>query len=81
MNSNVDYEFRTTVVSSLHKKEDIQKIARYIKDAKRYALQNFVPQDTLNPEYMKKKSYNKEEMKEIYELAVPYVKECKLRGV
>lgn len=37
----VDYEFRTTVVKNLHSPEDIGEIARRIKDAPRYFLQNF----------------------------------------
>ena len=37
----VDYEFRTTVEDSLHTAEDIEKIADWIKGAKRYFLQNF----------------------------------------
>lgn len=80
MNSNIDYEFRTTVVPTLHKKEDVQKIAQYIKGAKRYALQNFTPQDTLNPDYLKVKPYSKDKMDEIYRLVFPYVNESRLRG-
>ncbi len=81
MHSDIDYEFRTTVVPSLHEKEDVCKIAQYIKGAKRYALQNFVPQNTLDPEYMKIKPYGKSEMDEIYREVFPYVKECRMRGV
>ncbi len=81
MSSNINYEFRTTVVPSLHKKEDVCKIAQYIKGAKKYALQNFVPQDTLDPDFMKIKPYDKSEMDEIYRLVVPYVKECRVRGI
>ena len=35
----VDYEFRTTIVPGIHEKEDILKIAEWIKPAKRYFLQ------------------------------------------
>ena len=38
----VDYEFRTTLVKSLHTFEDIQKIAKLIAGAKKYYLQKFV---------------------------------------
>lgn len=81
MKSNVDYEFRTTVVPTLHGREDIEKIAGYIKGAKKYALQNFKPQDTLNPEFMKIKPYNPEELKEICSHVSKYVKKCVVRGV
>lgn len=41
LRGTVDYEFRTTVEDSLHTVEDIEKIADWIKGAKRYFLQNF----------------------------------------
>ena len=81
MKSNVDYEFRTTVVPALHKKDDITKIAIFIKGARKYALQNFQPKDTLDPEYVKLKPYKKEEMEDILESVSRYVKKCTLRGI
>lgn len=39
--SGVDYEFRTTVVPGLHRKEEIREIAKQISPAKRYFLQRF----------------------------------------
>ena len=38
----VDYEFRTTVTAELHTPQDIGDIAKRIKGAKRYFLQNFI---------------------------------------
>ena len=40
--SDVDYEFRSTVVPGLIEEEDILFIARHIKGAKRYVLQQFL---------------------------------------
>ncbi len=40
--SNIDYEFRTTVVSPFHTVDDIIKIAQWISPASEYYLQNFV---------------------------------------
>ena len=40
--SSVDYEFRTTVVSPLHRASDFEEIAETIPFARRYYLQNFV---------------------------------------
>ncbi len=81
MKSKIDYEFRTTVVPTLHSREDIEKIARYIKGAKKYALQNFKPQETLDPEFMKIKPYNPEELKAICAYVSKYPKKCVTRGV
>ncbi len=52
--SGVDYEFRTTVVASLHQISDFDEIGELISygnKAKRYALQHFRPAKTLDPEY------------------------------
>lgn len=42
ISGEVDYEFRTTVTAGLHTSTDIEKIAEWIKGAKKYFLQNFV---------------------------------------
>ena len=42
ISGEVDYEFRTTVTAGLHTPTDIEKIAEWIKGAKKYFLQNFV---------------------------------------
>jgi pyruvate formate lyase activating enzyme len=47
--SNIDYEFRTTVVPGLLDEDDIEAIAHWIKGAKRYILQQFRPLNTLDP--------------------------------
>ena len=52
--SGVDYEFRTTFVPGLISKEDIYTIARQLKGSKKYALQKFLPNTTVNSEYEKK---------------------------
>ena len=41
MTCGIDYEFRTTLVEEFHTKEDIEKIAKLIKGAKKYYLQKF----------------------------------------
>ena len=47
MNSGVEYEFRTTVVSDFHTADDIEALAQWIQGAKRYFLQNFVDSGNL----------------------------------
>ena len=45
LSGKVDYEFRTTVVNPLHKRENFEKIGKRIRGAKRYFLQSFVPSE------------------------------------
>ncbi len=40
-NSNIDYEFRTTVTRELHKMEDFQEIGKWIEGSKAYYLQPY----------------------------------------
>lgn len=47
LHSDIDYEFRTTVVKEFHDLEDIEKISKWIKGAKKYFLQNFVDSGNL----------------------------------
>ncbi len=81
LNSKIDYEFRTTVVPILLNKEDIITLATQIKGAKKYALQQFVPQKTLNKDYEKVKPYSKEELKKIKEKIKSYFEICEIRGI
>jgi len=75
----VNYEFRTTVVPTLHQREDILKITRWIKSAKKYFLQNFRPEKTINPEFEKIKPYSQEELIEIRNAVAPFFEICQVR--
>ena len=46
MNSNLGYEFRTTLVKELHNEESIKNIASLIKGANKYYLQKFILRDS-----------------------------------
>ncbi|MCG2821753.1 MAG: hypothetical protein L6371_07755, partial [Candidatus Atribacteria bacterium] len=77
MNSEVDYEFRTTVVPLLHSDETIMEIARYIAGAKKYVLQNFSPlEKILDPSFQKIKPYSNEKIQNLSEKAKKYVPNC-----
>jgi len=80
IDSEIDYEFRTTVVPGLHSQEDILQIAREIEGAKKYALQNFSNRETMDPEFQKIVPYKIEELKEIRKLIFQYVQCCVVRG-
>jgi pyruvate formate lyase activating enzyme len=41
MKSNIDYEFRTTIVPAIHSIEQIKNIANFLKGAKKYVLQQY----------------------------------------
>jgi len=77
--SGIDFEFRTTVVPTIHKKEDIFKIAKWISGAPKYYLQNFRSEKTLDPEFEKIKPYSQEYLLEIQKAISPFFEICQLR--
>ena len=75
----VDYEFRSTIVPTLHKKEDVIEIAKWIRGAKKYFLQNFRPEKTIDPKFEKIKPYPQEFLLEIQKSIAPFLEVCLVR--
>jgi len=79
-NGKVDFEFRTTVVNTVHRKEDFLEIAKWIGGENvKYYLQNFRPEKTIDPEFEKIKPFKNEFLEEIAKKISPYFKDCKVR--
>ena len=81
MKSDVDYEFRTTVLPRFHKKEDFEKIGNLIKGAKKYYLQQFYPTKTLNKIFMEEFSYNRSALEEFQKIMSGFVEKAEIRGI
>ena len=79
MGSEIEYEFRTTVVEQLHDNDSFMGIGRLIEGADRYFLQKFTDRDTVPFEGLSAPSDDK--MREYLETVRPFVKEVQLRGV
>jgi len=81
MNGTVEYEFRTTVVPTLHQAEDIEKICQVIKGCKKYALQNFKSDvETLHPKYQSLKQMPKTQMEKFLQIAKAIAPNATLRS-
>jgi len=78
--SGVPATFRTTVVPGILGREDIRKIGEWLEGAPTYQLQQFVPHDTLDPEYVRVKPYPREEFIMLAEIARPYFGEVLVEG-
>ncbi len=65
MNSGLDYEFRTTLVPGLHKKEDVREIGKWLKGARKYAIQQFNSGETLDPRLKGRHSFSGKELREM----------------
>ena len=77
--SGVEYEFRTTVVSPLHRPEDFGELAKLVEGSPRYFLQNFVDSgDLVAGEGMK--ALTEEELSEALAKAKEIIPQAKIRG-
>lgn len=76
----IDYEFRSTIVPTIHKQEDVIEVAKWINGAKRYYLQNFRPEKTIDPKFEKIKPYPLEYLLGIQKAVAPFFKICEIRG-
>lgn len=79
INSGIEYEFRTTVISEFHEKDDFVKICGMIKGAKRYFLQRFTDRDSVPYGNLSAPSFDK--MKEYAAVSRQFIKNTELRGV
>jgi pyruvate formate lyase activating enzyme len=80
--SNIDYEFRTTVVPTLHKVDDVKQICQSLQGCKKYVLQEFdvgIGQEIINPD-LKSQSFSEEEMQAFLNVAQALIPNTKQRG-
>ena len=73
INSNIDYEFRTTVIKSQLNYNDFEEIGKLIKGAKKYYLQKFIPSKILDKTLLEEKTYTDKEFAEIKNILKKYI--------
>lgn len=79
MKSGLPYEFRSTLVKGLHTKDDVAEMAKAIKGAKLYYLQNYSPSGPLAGDKFKGKEFFLKDMEDLRLLAADHVKQCLIR--
>ena len=80
LNSNIDFEFRTTVTEELHTVSDIEKIGEWIKGSEKYFIQPFVDSGNLVGDRILS-APSEETLLEMEKIAAKYVSAAKLRGI
>jgi pyruvate formate lyase activating enzyme len=75
----VPYEFRTTTVPELVTAQDATCIGEMVKGSKKHALQQFVPQDTLDKRYQTLKPYAPETIEGFAKIIQPFTEKVVLR--
>jgi len=78
-NSGIDYEFRTTVVPGIVEEEDIEKIGKWLRGAKKFALQQFRNQKVLDVKFEKIQPYPDDTLKEFKKILEKYINRVELR--
>ena len=79
--SGLPYIFRTTVVPGLHNENDLLEIADWLRGARCFQLQQFVPQNTVDPEFLKREAYPAGVLRRWAEELRPYFNEVLVEGV
>lgn len=64
-NASINYEFRTTLIQEVHTKEVLAEMRFLLKDSKKYYLQAFRSQNTLDEKFKFYNSFCKNQMEEI----------------
>lgn len=79
MRSGVDYEFRITVAPKLIKKKTIQEIAKWLKGAEKFILQQFRNQKVLDKTFEKIEPYADKILKDFEKILKKTIKKVELR--
>jgi pyruvate formate lyase activating enzyme len=80
MNSGVDHEFRTTVVPRLISERDIEGIGKWLEGARRFFVQQFRPDVTLDKEFSKEEPYSEKRLEELAGVARRFFREVGVRS-
>lgn len=78
-NSSINYEFRCTVVPGLINEEIVHQIGEMVNGATRFAFQQFIPEDTLDPTYKSINPFSSETISRFGDIMSEYAEEVILR--
>jgi pyruvate formate lyase activating enzyme len=76
--STISYEFRTTLLPLFFDPQDIIDIAREIRGAKQYVLQNFNPQNPLDPRLKEVAPFSPSELETLAQKVRGYLEEIRV---
>ncbi len=79
--SGIDYELRTTCIPDFVTSEDLQKIKDQVGQVKKYYLQQFVNEITIDTSFKELDPYPVSVLKEFREFVKTFSEICEIRGV
>jgi len=81
LEGEVEYEFRTTVVSALHSRQDVEKVCQKIKGCRKYVIQNHKGDvEAIDPEFKNLKPFLEKDMKAFLTTARKIIPSAAVRG-
>ncbi len=79
INSDVEYEFRSTIIKGVHTEDNFEKMADMIEGADIFYLQKYNSGHTLDPSFARYEPFSDEEHEEIAEIFEDKVKKVEIR--
>ena len=80
-NSEVEHEFRTTIVPGQVDHEDVQKIGEFLSGSKNYVIQNFCNKNpTYDEELRENEPFDKKDLEEMREKVLKHFSNVEIRG-
>jgi pyruvate formate lyase activating enzyme len=76
--SEVRTTFRTTVVPEFVGLSDVVKIGEWLDGAESFVVQSFVPHDTLDPAFLERRVYRRDELDKILDAAKPFFQNARI---
>jgi pyruvate formate lyase activating enzyme len=81
MKSNIEYEFRTTMVPSLLEPDDLLEISKSLSGAKKYVLQQFVKKNARDEKLQNVTLFDRESILTIKEQINDHVRDVTVKGI
>lgn len=79
-NSEIDYEFRTTVVPVLHDEKDVKEISGLVSGADNFAIQNFREERTYDKDFESKIPFTEKELEKFKAILEDKVNNIKIKN-
>ncbi len=76
---NIDYEFRMTVLPEFHSENDLLEIGKNLNGSKKFVIQSFIPQNTLDKNFEDKESFSKEKIENFVKILKSFFEIVELR--
>ncbi|HUV46737.1 MAG TPA: anaerobic ribonucleoside-triphosphate reductase activating protein [Candidatus Bathyarchaeia archaeon] len=84
LESGLEYEFRTTIVPKIHTRKKLVGLVKQLKSLDtefKWTLQQFRPQNCLDPDFLKVQPFNERELENILTGIKKVLRQTKIKGI